>query len=121
MRKRVTKLAAAIAAIAAFAAGGAALATGAGTGSPPAPPAPAQAQQGGQVTDAQATDQPAGEAPDNEAGSPADTDTVQQGDQTMPDTAGASQEEQATEATTDSPGGYADTVPNAYTQQEGEH
>jgi hypothetical protein len=122
MRNRVTKLAAAVAALAALAGGAAAFASGAGKGSAPVSPAHAQAQQGNQATDAQAADRTPGETADNEAASePADTDNVQQGDQTTPDTVAPSQEEQPTEATSDGPAGYADTVPNANTQQEGEH
>jgi hypothetical protein len=115
MRNRVTKLAAALAALAALAAGGAAFASGAGKGSSPAPTV-AFTHHGGQ-----ATDEPSTEPADNEAASEsADTDNVQQGDQATPDTAGSSQEEQAAESS-DGPGGYADTSPDANTQQEGEH
>ena len=114
MRNRVTKLAAAFAALAALAAGGAAFASGAGKGSSPAPSTVAFTHHGGQPTD-----DPSTEPADNEAES-ADTDNVQQGDQATPDTAGSSQEEQAAESS-DGPGGYADTSPDASTQQEGEH
>jgi hypothetical protein len=56
----------------------------------------------------------------------ADTDTVQEGDQSAPDTAAESAGESASESASetgpsDGPGGYADTSPNADTQQEGEH
>jgi len=116
MRNRVTKLAAALAALAALAAGGAAFASGAGKGSSPAPSTVAFTHHGGR-----ATDDPSTEPADNEAASEsADTDNVQQGDQATPDTAGSSQEEQAAESS-DGPGGYADTSPDANTQQEGEH
>ena len=113
MRNRVTKLAAALAAIAALAAGGATLASGAGKGHPPVPAPPARAQQGGQ-----ATGEMPGEHGDNGTmPESADTDNVQQGDQTTADTEG----NQATESSSDGPAGYADTSPNANTQQEGEH
>ena len=105
MRTRFKKLTVALAALAAFAAGGAALASAADKGSPPAPPTQAQA----------------GPADNQAASDAADTDNLQQGDQTAPDTAGPSQEEQATESSSDGPGGYADTSQNADTQQEGQH
>jgi hypothetical protein len=55
-----------------------------------------------------------------------DTDTLQQGDQSAPDTAAESAPETAGESASetgpsDGPGGYADTNPNADTQQQGEH
>jgi hypothetical protein len=107
MRNRIRKLAAALAALAALAAGGAAFASGAGNGSSPAP-SPAFTHHGTEPAD------------NGAASESADTDNVQQGDQATPDTADSSQEEQAAESS-DGPGGYADTSPNADTQQEGEH
>ena len=57
-----------------------------------------------------------------------DTDNVQQGDQTAPDNASASEQasesagESASESdASDGPGGYADANANADTQQQGEH
>jgi hypothetical protein len=53
---------------------------------------------------------------------PADTDNIQQGDQTSSDTADAQSEQAASESgPSDGPGGYADTNANADTQQQGEH
>ena len=107
MRNRISKLGAGIAAIAVLAFGGAALASAA-QNSHPTPPAP-------QPAEVQATD----------------GDNVQQGDQAAADT--ASSAEQASEGAGDAesassesgpgdgPGGYADTSPNADTQQQGEH
>ena len=57
-----------------------------------------------------------------------DTDNVQQGDQTAPDSASTSEQasesagESASESdASDGPGGYADANANADTQQQGEH
>ena len=109
MSNRLTKIGASLAAVAALAVGGSAIA-GAAQKSAPSKPAASQTQE------------PL--APD--------TDNVQQGDQTAPDRASAS--EQAGEASSetagesasesdasDSPGGYADANANADTQQQGEH
>jgi hypothetical protein len=59
---------------------------------------------------------------------PADGDTVQQGDQTAPDTPGAGEkagenagENAAENGPSDGPGGFADSNSNADTQQQGEH
>ena len=113
MRNRVTKLAAALAALTALAGGGATLASGAGNGPSSVPAPPARAQQGGQ-----ATGEMPGEHGDNgTTPESADSDNVQQGDQTTADTEG----NQATESSSDGPAGYADASPNANTQQEGEH
>ncbi|MFY9577815.1 MAG: hypothetical protein WAQ33_00680, partial [Gaiellaceae bacterium] len=74
-------------------------------GSPPAPPAASQSQ--------------------SEVASSVDGDTVQQGDQSAPDSTSeppGSESEQASESgPSDGPGGYADTNANADTQQQGEH
>jgi hypothetical protein len=105
MRARLTKLVAGLTAAGALAFGGAALAGAASNPSPPAPPV---------------------------ASAPADTDTIQQGDQTAPDTGTAASEsssesvssESASESTSsesapestvasDGPGGHADEPGNA--------
>jgi cytoskeletal protein RodZ len=104
MRARLMKFGAGVAALAAFALGGSALAS-AGSGPQTVPPAQAQS----------ATDS---------------GPNVQQGDQSAPDTGSAAEEasseapsESSSEsaAVNDGPGGYADTVANADTQQTGEH
>ena len=98
MRSRLTKLGAAIAALGALAVGGSALASAAD--SPPVQ----QNQDSGA--------------------------NVQQGDQSVPDTGQAgeqageeanSESSSESSAASDGPGGYADTVANADTQQTGEH
>jgi hypothetical protein len=115
MRDRWTRLAALFAALAVFAAGGAALAAGGGMDSSSVPPT--SVGQGGQATE-QTPAEPAG----NEAASESsDTDNLQHGDQTIADLPGPSEEGQDAESASDGPGGYADTVPNANTHQEGEH
>ena len=109
MRNRISKLGAGIAAIAALAFGGSALASASQNAHQTTPPAPVS--------------QPA------EAQSAVDGDNVQQGDQTSADTASSTEQtsEQASESASaesgpsDGPGGYADTNPNADTQQQGEH
>lgn len=117
MRSRLTKLGAALAALVALAIGGAALAS-ASQGTPPAQPAaPAQSEKADSV-EANDTAQKSGKP---------DTDTVQQGDQTGNDetageTAGSGAETAESESgPSDVPGGYADTNPNADTEQEGSH
>src|SRR5207302_7666267 len=103
MSNRLTKIGAALAAVAALAVGGSAIAGAAQKGAPPKP-AVSQSQE------------PL--APD--------TDNVQQGDQSAPDTASASASEQASESASESagesasessasdgPGGYADSNANA--------
>jgi hypothetical protein len=106
MRSRLTKIGAALAAVAALAVGGSAIAGAAQKGAPAKPAAVLQ----------------------NEVPGAADTDNVQQGDQSAPDNASAS--EQASESTgesasesaaSDGPGGYADSAANADTQQQGEN
>ena len=105
MSNRLTKIGTSLAAVAALAVGGSAIA---GAAQKSAPPKPAVSQ----------SQEPL--APD--------TDNVQQGDQTAPDNASAS--EQASESAgesppesnaSDGPGGYADSNANADTQQQGEH
>ena len=106
--RRLTKLGAVLAALTAFAFGGAALAGAAGKANPPSPPAAAQSQDG---------------------------DTLQQGDQTSPDTgsateksgeapaaAEASSESGSEVANNDGPGGHADEPgnPSADYQFQGE-
>ncbi len=118
MRARLTKLGAALAAIAALAVGGSALASAGQKATPPQPP--------GAVQD-QSTPDNAAEAKDG----PADTDSVQQGDQSTPDSSAESQSESADSESasesasesgpSDGPGGYADSNANADTQQQGEH
>lgn len=102
MRSRLTKIGAALAAVAALAVGGSAIAGAAQKGAPAKPAAVLQ----------------------NEVPGAPDTDNVQQGDQSAPDNASAS--EQASESTgesaaSDGPGGYADANANAETQQQGDH
>ncbi len=105
MSNRLTKIGASLAAVAALAVGGSAIA---GAAQKSAPPKPAVSQ----------SQEPL--APD--------TDNVQQGDQTAPDQASASEQasesagESASESdASDGPGGYADANANADTQQQGEH
>jgi hypothetical protein len=109
MSNRLTKIGASLAAVAALAVGGSAIA-GAAQKSAPKKPAVSQSKE------------PV--APD--------TDNVQQGDQSAPDTGSASEQasdsasesanESASESeTSDGPGGYADANANADTQQQGEH
>lgn len=93
MRSRLTKLGLTLAALAALAVGGASFATAAGQ-KPVAPPI---------------------------ATTPAETG-AQQGDQSAADTADSQSEQPSSESSqSDGPGGYADTVANADTQQQGEH
>ena len=109
MSNRLTKIGASFAAVAALAVGGSAIA---GAAQKSAPPKPAASQSQEPLLP--------------------DTDNVQQGDQSAPDTGSAS--EQASESASDSagesasesaasdgPGGYADSNANADTQQQGEH
>jgi hypothetical protein len=122
MRKRLTKVGAAIAALAALAVGGSALASAAGGGSQPAK-APAVVQK---VT-------PKAEAPAKEpaekAGGAADTDSIQDenGKDDASEPAGNETAERAESGSEvpgdDGPGGHADEPgnPNADTQQEGEN
>ena len=105
MSNRLTKIGAALATVAALAVGGSAIA---GAAQKSAPPKPAVSQ----------SQEPL--APDR--------DNIQQGDQTAPDNASASEQasesagESASESdASDGPGGYADANANADTQQQGEH
>jgi hypothetical protein len=116
MRSRLTKLGVTLAALVALAVGGSALASAAQKTTPPAPPASTQPQQ-----DIQTAGDPADSSAEAQSGA-ADTDNVQQGDQTGSDTADTPGEQAASETgSSDGPGGYADTSPNADTQQQGEH
>jgi hypothetical protein len=118
MHTRIVKLAAALAALAALAVGGSALANAAQKAhkSPP----PAKVQQGVPAAKGSSSESPEGTAESEPAA--ADTDNVQQGDQTGSDQSDAQQESAGSESSaSDGPGGYADTNPNADTQQTGEH
>ncbi len=113
MRKRLIKLGTALLAIAALAVGGSALASAGQKASTPNAPAVTQEQQSEQAGAVEQTNA-------------VDTDNVQQGDQSGTDQVGeaaGSESEQATSESgpSDGPGGYADTNPNANTQQQGEH
>jgi hypothetical protein len=107
VRKRLIKLGTALLAIAALAVGGSAFASAGQKASTPNTPAVTQEQQ-------------------SEQAGAVDTDNVQQGDQSGTDQVAeqaGSESEQATSESgpSDGPGGYADTNPNANTQQQGEH
>jgi hypothetical protein len=124
VRKRLIKLGAALLAIAALAVGGSALASASDKTSTPATPAVTQEQQGEQsqavdTDNIQQGDQSAPDVAAADTSNAVDTDNIQQGDQSGTDQAG----EQATSESgpSDGPGGYADTNPNADTQQQGEH
>jgi hypothetical protein len=108
MRARLTKFGVALAAIAALAVGGSAYVSAAGKNAPPQPPPAVQS-----------------EPVQSEQGAAADTDNVQQGDQSAPDNSAEAQGEgdQASSESgpSDGPGGYADSNANADTQQQGEH
>ena len=120
MRKRMTKLAAALTALTALAIGGATFASAAHKASPPASPT--------------VTLQPSSSAVAGGGSVATDGDNVQQGDQSAPDTASSTGAETQTDAAdsasessvsetgpSDGPGGYADTTANADTQQQGEN
>jgi len=117
MRRRLTKLGAALAALAALAIGGSALASAAGSGSQPAP-APAVQQDSANA-----------DAATNEPAEKGDTDSIQ--DENGKDDASEPAEGPENEAAEsgsevpgdDGPGGWADEPanPNADTQQQGEH
>ena len=112
MRSRFMKLGVTVGALASLAVGGSAIATAAQKGGAPTPPAPAIA------TPAQA-----------DTASAVDSDNVQQGDQSAPETADAAEapesatSESASEssAVTDGPGGHADPAGNVDNQQQGEN
>jgi hypothetical protein len=120
MRKRLTKAAGVLGALAALAFGGATLAS-AGSKAAPPPPVVSQTQGDQSAPDTQG-------AAENQA---ADTDNLQQGDQSSPDNgteqggseseAEGSESESAEAGQSDRPGGYADASANADTQQQGEH
>jgi len=115
------KLGAALAALAALAVGGSALASAAQHKSN----TPAKVHVATATTPADPAG-PADVADPAESTSGPDTDTLQQGDQSAPDTAAESASETAGESASetgpsDGPGGYADTTDNADTQQQGEH
>jgi hypothetical protein len=131
VRKRLIKLGVALAAISALAVGGSALASASQKASTPSTPAVTQEQQGEQsqavdTDNVQQGDQSAPDATAADESKAIDTDNVQQGDQSgtdQPGEAASSESEQATSESgpSDGPGGYADTNPNADTQQQGEH
>lgn len=107
------KVAAALAALGALAVGGSTLASAGSKQAPPSPPAAVA------------------EKPGVELRQGADTDTLQQGDQTAADTAAeaagsesessSERSESAETGVSDGPGGYADSNANADTQQQGEN
>ena len=99
---RLTRFAASIAALAALAVGGSAFAAASQTNRPSSPPPTTTTQS--------VEGQPS-----------ADGDNVQQGDQSGSDNAGQAESATSETAASDGPGGYADTNPNADTQQTGEH
>lgn len=113
MRARLMKVAAAVAALGALAVGGSTLASAGSKQAPPSPPAAVA------------------EKPSVELQQGADTDTLQQGDQSAADTASeaaGSESESSSESSesaetgvSDGPGGYADSNANADTQQQGEN
>jgi hypothetical protein len=118
MRKRLTKVGAALASLAALAVGGSALASAAGGGSQPAK-APAVVQPSSTKADTAA----------NEPAEKADTDSIQ--DENGKDDASEPAENDAAEPAEsgsevpgdDGPGGHADEPanPNADTQQQGQN
>ena len=121
MRKRMTKLGAALAALAALAIGGSALASAAGGGGSQPAKAPAAVQD---------TEKP--DAAANEPAAKGDTDSIQDenGKDDAPEPAEAPGSEAAETAESgsevpgdDGPGGWADEPgnPNADTQQQGEN
>jgi hypothetical protein len=113
MRSRFMKLGVTISALAALAVGGSAIATAAQNGGAPAPV----------LATTTATSTPV------DATSASDGDNVQQGDQSAPDNAGATEApdsvaaETASEssAASDGPGGHADPAGNIDNQQQGEN
>jgi hypothetical protein len=118
MRSRLTKLGAAVVALVALAVGGSALASASNHKAGP----PAQARAAAQnPADNQS------EAADSSTEAPsgaANTDNVQQGDQTGNDQADSQSESTGSESGSSDgagAGGYADSNPNADTQQQGEN
>jgi hypothetical protein len=116
MRSRLTKLGTTVVALVALAVGGSALASASNhkAGSPAQARAAAQNPADNQS-----------EAADNSAEAPSgavDTDNLQQGDQTGNDQAASQSEPIGSESgSSDGAGGYADSNPNADTQQQGEN
>jgi hypothetical protein len=114
--QRVTKFGAALAALAVLAGGRAALASVVGKDRSTALLAEARAHHGRHAT----RETPA--EPDTEAASEsADIDKVERSDRTTADVVDATQDEEHTESAPDGPGGHSDPVPNASTEQDGEH
>jgi hypothetical protein len=110
MRVRITKLGLSLAALVALAVGGSSLASASHKSTPPVQ-APAAVQVQGDQS-----------APDTAAAGTADTDNVQQGDQSGVEQADSASEQSASESGPgDGPGGYADANPSADTQQQGEN
>jgi len=126
MRKRLTKLGVSLAALVALAVGGSALAAASHRSAPPAQPALAPPSQPGDQAEANDPAEAADDPAEAESGK-ADTDNLQQGDQAGDDATGGEAEGSEAEETdsesgpSDGPGGYADTNPNADTEQQGEH
>src|SRR5438105_1342554 len=99
MRARLIKLGAALTALSALAVGGSSLAAAAHKSAPPAQSVTVDAVDTPDAAEAQT--------------SAADTDNVQQGDQTALDAADTQGEQAAESGPGDGPGGYADTSLNA--------
>lgn len=122
MRSRLNKVAMFVAALAALAAGGSAIAT-AGSHAK-AKPAKASVSK---ASLAKAKPSKSGGAQGAKEGQPGpDTDNVQEGDQTTPDSQSEQSSESSSESASESgpsdgPGGFADTSANADTQQQGEN
>ncbi len=112
MKNKIKKSVLTLAALGALALGGSALAAG-GTGNHAQPaqntPGATQGEQSGEQAGTEAPDR--GEAADSKSGP--DTDNVQQGDQSGPDTGEKPGDESGSEApNNDGPGGHADEAPN---------
>ena len=120
MRARLTRLGAALAALAALAVGGSALASANSKGSTPQPATTTQAQQD-QGANVQQGDQSApdtGQTAENAPESATENASEAAGENASE---AAGESAQSESAQSDGPGGYADTNPNADTQQTGEH
>jgi hypothetical protein len=127
MRSRMTRLGAALAALAALAVGGSAFASAAHKTAPATKPA-AKHVKAAKATPAakpaKATAAKAGASDPADEGQGTDTDTVQQGDQSAPDTGGTADEqsgESPESGPSDGPGGHADPAGAVDTQQEGQN